>query len=231
MHSWSKLLGSVLPGSIEKNNVYYYLKKSPEKYMECTRRLCCLLGEQCKFISYKVLGGAMPCEIDTESTRGRWSGERGLVGIERHWMTQFGRVWSSPKWWQVRAGISNFIMKYQQIDWQFQCYFIFYKVPSKRADPPISVIPPDCTDNLLPSKVIGLDPGKRTMVDADGNVMKYSARQRNFESKLTRFRTVLESEKKKTGIEQLEFSLSQFWATWPLSTRNTLSCKPLWKIS
>lgn len=147
------------------------------------------------------------------------------------WMTQFGRVWSSPKWWQVRAGISNFIMKYQQIDWQFQCYFIFYKVPSKRADPPISVIPPDCTENLLLSKVIGLDPGKRTMVDADGNVMKYSARQRNFESKLTRFRTVLESEKKKTGIEQLEFSLSQFWATWPLSTRNTLSCKPLWKIS
>lgn len=66
--------------------------------------------------------------------------------------------------------------------------------------------------NEVPSKTIGLDPGKKnvaTLTDADGVVLKYTARQRNSESKLVRFRRVLAKEKKAAGIYKLEAKLSE----------------------
>lgn len=47
-----------------------------------------------------------------------------------------------------------------------------------------------------------------TMADSDGNILRYTAHQRIFESKLARYRTVLGLEKKRFGIDKLEASLS-----------------------
>ena len=65
--------------------------------------------------------------------------------------------------------------------------------------------------DIPPSRSVGLDPGLRniaTMVDTDGNVLRYTSRQRRFESKLARYRSVLHKEKRRGGMEILEARLS-----------------------
>ena len=67
-------------------------------------------------------------------------------------------------------------------------------------------------DQVPPSKCVGLDPGKRnvaTMIDSDGIKLKYTARQRLFESKVVWYRHVLEMEKRRAGIDTLEAKLSE----------------------
>ena len=74
---------------------------------------------------------------------------------------------------------------------------------------------------------VGLDPRKRnvaTMSDSKGTTLKYTARQRNFESKLTRYRGILAKEKEVRGMLPFEVELSNhssktndessFWDTW-----------------
>ena len=58
---------------------------------------------------------------------------------------------------------------------------------------------------------VGLDPRKRnvaTMSDSKGTTLKYTARQRNFESKLTRYRGILAKEKEVRGMLPFEVELS-----------------------
>ena len=67
-------------------------------------------------------------------------------------------------------------------------------------------------DQVPPSKCVGLDPGKRnvaTMIDTDGITLKYTSRQRLFESRVVRYRQVLEMEKRRAGIDALEAKLSE----------------------
>lgn len=69
----------------------------------------------------------------------------------------------------------------------------------------------DANDGSMPPG--GLDPGKKnilTMADGDGNVLRYTACQRNFESKLTRYRKVLSEERDKHHMTELKMYLSQF---------------------
>ena len=64
----------------------------------------------------------------------------------------------------------------------------------------------------LPGFKVGLDPGKRNIfvtTDKDGRTIKYSAAQRNFESRLQRYRSILSSEKKSNNVEQHEDKLSK----------------------
>ena len=66
-------------------------------------------------------------------------------------------------------------------------------------------------DSAPPCKRVGLDPGKRnvaTMIDEDGIFLRYTARQRAFESKICRLREVLKREKALAGIAELETKLS-----------------------
>ena len=71
---------------------------------------------------------------------------------------------------------------------------------------------------IYPSREVGLDPGKRnilTMTDKEGISIRYTARQKQFESGLTRYLRVLEKEKRKWGITSIEATLSR-----QLSRRN-----------
>ncbi len=65
--------------------------------------------------------------------------------------------------------------------------------------------------NELPGRAVGLDPGKKnlaSMTDENGVSLRYSLRQRNFESKLSRYREILSLEKKRAGVDALETKLS-----------------------
>ena len=68
------------------------------------------------------------------------------------------------------------------------------------------------SDRVPPSKKVGLDPGKRnvaTMIDEDGVSLRYTSRQRRFESKLCRHENVLKKEKEAAGVTELEEKLSK----------------------
>lgn len=71
----------------------------------------------------------------------------------------------------------------------------------------------EVTSCIPPSQTVGLDPGKKnvaTRIDNRGVSLKYSSRQRAFESKLCRYKRVLKKEKIAAGIETLETKLSKF---------------------
>ena len=66
------------------------------------------------------------------------------------------------------------------------------------------------TQQIYPSREVGLDPGKRnimTMTDKEGISIRYTARQKQFESGLTRYLRVLE--KRKWGKTATEATLSR----------------------
>ena len=72
-----------------------------------------------------------------------------------------------------------------------------------------------CNDDP-PSRSVGLDPGKKnmaTITHENSITVQYSSRQRNFKSKLTRYRWILNKEKKEAGVEdfiKIQFKNQQF---------------------
>ncbi len=58
------------------------------------------------------------------------------------------------------------------------------------------------------SQSVGLDSGKRNVAAMTDRDQLYTARQCNFESKLTRYRTLLKKEKDATRVAALEAELS-----------------------
>lgn len=63
----------------------------------------------------------------------------------------------------------------------------------------------------IPVWSVGVDPGRKniiTALDQDGRKLRYTSSQRTFESKLTRYRVVIEREKRKAGITEKEAELS-----------------------
>ena len=65
-------------------------------------------------------------------------------------------------------------------------------------------------DNHPLSKDVGLDPGKKnvaTMIDSDGITLRYTSRQRLFESRLIRYREILR--KDRAGVTESEAKLSK----------------------
>ena len=67
-------------------------------------------------------------------------------------------------------------------------------------------------DEKLPRFMVGVDPGRKnviTAVDKEGRTLRYTSSQRTFESGLTRYRKVIEREKNKKGISQIEAKLSR----------------------
>ncbi len=58
-----------------------------------------------------------------------------------------------------------------------------------------------------PSREVGLDPGKKNILTTMGSPL-YTARQRNFESHLSRYRSLLKLEKEKSGTRRNPFKAS-----------------------
>ncbi len=64
----NKLKGEFLPQNPEKGSVHYDLKKSPEKYVEFTKKICHALGEKGKtcFLPSRRSWVPCHCKVDTE---------------------------------------------------------------------------------------------------------------------------------------------------------------------
>ena len=222
-------LRKVLPADIEKGNIYYDLKKSPGKYVACTKRLCKAMGEDCKIHFLPSRRSWVPCHVkfDTESVLQMFTTNRRRM----EWRRSFGedRIAFNKSVWCTLLKCKKVDSKSRKFSFHHELstdgvsVSLLYSRVSAREDKehPYDLVrvtsspfPEDENDgSRLPSRTVGLDPGKKnilTMVDRDGNSLRYTACQRNFESKLMRYRKVLSEEKDKNCVTELETYLSQF---------------------
>ena len=123
-------------------------------------------------------------------------------------------------------------MKSPRMAWQRRCSSKKNSEPErkKRKTNPLEGVGLDitCLRNDLPRWKVGVDPGKKnviTCMDAKGRYLRYSSRQRMFESKLSRYRQVLEREKQTHGISEAEihFQNTATALSIPSPTCNTYS--------
>lgn len=115
---------------------------------------------------------------------------RGRKGLQRR---SVGDATPIGKGEVEKQGFLFFTMKSPRMGWQFRCCTLG-SLPPTPAQGLRALAFPNCCANTPPSRTVGLDPGKKnvlTISDLDGNTLKYTIRQRNFESKLTRYRKVL----------------------------------------
>ena len=89
------------------------------------------------------------------------------------------------------------------------------KIPvvEERDFPYLELLDDDVIDTLKPKKIIGCDPGKRSLVymtDGEGNRLQYTAPQKRIESKAKRNAYVLGIEKRRSGIIEKETVLSSY---------------------
>ena len=89
------------------------------------------------------------------------------------------------------------------------------KIPivEEKEYPQLELLDDQIIEELKPRKIIGCDPGKRSlvyMVDEDGNKLQYTAPQKRIESKAKRNAYVLGIEKRRYGIIDKETILSSY---------------------
>lgn len=222
-------LRKVLPNEIEKGSVHYDLKKSPGKYVACTKRLCKEMGDDCKIQFLPSRRSWIPCHVKfyTENVLQML----GPYKSRLEWRRRFGedrKAFNDSVWCTIlkRKKVESKIRKFSfhhELSTDGVAVSLLYSRVSARGDgghpydsrgESSSPLQEDQNDrNVLPGRTVGLDPGKKnilTMADRDGNSLKYTACQRNFESKLVRYRKVLSEEKDKNRVYELETYLSQF---------------------
>ena len=84
-------------------------------------------------------------------------------------------------------------------------------VPRKRRIAAEGIVGEDTQQPFPSGRRVGLDPGKRnivTMICEKGKKLKYTAKQRNFESNLYRYRDMLKRGRTKGDVDALETDLS-----------------------
>lgn len=218
---WLKsALGEVLPREIEKGSIHYDLKKSPEKYVACTRRLCRAMGDDCKIQFLPSRRSWVPCHVkfDTESVLQMFVPYKTRV----EWRKRFGEdrkgfndaVWDTILDSKKVDSKSRKFSFHHELSTDGVAASLLYSRVSAGGDRAQNDEHLKHTfGNMPPGRPVGLDPGKKnilTMADENGNSLKYTACQRNFESKLVRYRRVLSVEKDKNCVCELETYLSNF---------------------
>ncbi len=195
VNPYSDSLKRILPQSPAKNNITYDLKANPSKYLEATLRLCRELGaEECKFSFCPTRSSCIPChcKMDTESLAQLILPRKECVKARN----DFGKDGRKEY---------NEVVRRKKIDSKFKTFSFHHEISTdgvsvsllyssevkaepraKMGDVPekTSIEAPDTSVHTRTH--VSVDPGKRnlvTMIDAEGTVLRYTCRQRMFESK------------------------------------------------
>lgn len=215
-------LRTVLPVGVEKS-VYYDLKNSPCKYLNCTLQMCVLMegkepGFKPSFMPTRRGNIPCHCKFDTESLsqilipyKERVDARKLLVDRTLY------NEWVWEKFLDIRA-VSKKLKGYNfhhEITTDGISASILFSRPTRfgRETKRRRGCKSEAEEENCPlSSQVGVDPGRRniiTAVDREGRKLRYTSSQRAFESKLLRYREVLEKEKEKNGIVQKEAELSR----------------------
>ena len=223
------VLKEVLPANVK--NVNYDLKCDPSRYIQSTLLISRMVGSRwggiC-FLPTRRSNVPSHCQIDTEALaqifipHSERVMERKSAGDERKAYNDFvwNRVFDRRKV-DRKVKKSGFRFHHEVMTDGVAVTLLYSKITSSSLG---GAVPQSKKakreegaekDVGKPSRArrVGLDPGKRnvvTMVCEVGDKLKYTTKQRNFESGLSRYNAVLLREKKKYGVEQAETELSSF---------------------
>ncbi len=227
VNPYSDSLKRILPQSPAKNNITYDLKANPSKYLEATLRLCRELGaEDCKFSFCPTRSSCIPChcKMDTESLAQLILPRKECVKARNDFGKDGRKEYNDWVW--------NKVVRRKKIDSKFKTFSFHHEISTdgvsvsllysrevkaepraKMGDVPekTSIEAPDTSVHTRTH--VGVDPGKRnlvTMIDAEGTVLRYTCRQRMFESKHTRYQAIMKKEKRlASGVLEAEQDLSK----------------------
>lgn len=226
-------LKSILPGMIERN-VYFHLKKCPEKYLEPTK-LICQLAENAK-MSFLPQGKSwIPThtKFDTETVLQMLY--KVLDGAAMRKSVENRKIFNDVVW--------NDIVKMKKVKSMSRTFSFHYEITTDGVSSSVLFSRPrnagdgklaaPCRKRqrsphagVISARSVGLDPGKKnivTTVDSNGVSLRYTAQQRKFESKLSRYTDVLKKKRnpKRASISwKTNLAGATAEATIPCSIRN-----------
>ena len=229
-------LQHILPKNIKKS-VHYDVKVKPFSYLKGMLYMNCVLEEQERklFQPIPLRNDIIPkyITLDTASIVSLFCPEKDKNGQK----SKKGELLKNIKEnqrdiWSSFINLNNKIFrnKHYQFSYQLQtdgvgCSLLFIrkdlvenkkwgsKIPviEEKEYPYLEALNDNELNELKPRKIIGCDPGKRSlvyMVDEDGNKLQYTAPQKRMESKAKRNAYVLRIEKRKHDIIEKETILS-----------------------
>lgn len=222
-------LREILPERVDSNNVHIDLKKFPSKYVGATYRLSRAMPDS-DICFAPLRRSCIPCHVklDTEALAQIFVPYKKAVEARKaagtsNRMNYNDWVWGHVLNRRVVDGKSRKYRFHHEIMTDGVAVSLLYAREEIQTVPTLDAYgknkvqkgqaADEATSSIPPSQKVGLDPGKKnvaTMIDSRGVSLKYSARQRAFESKLCRYKRVLLKEKIAAGIETLETELSKF---------------------
>jgi hypothetical protein len=229
-------LHHILPSNIKKS-VHYDVKVRPFYYLKGMLYMNSILEENDRklFQPIPLRTDIIPkyITLDTASLISLFCPEKGKDGKK----TKKGELLKNIKEnqldiWTSFVDLNNKIFrnKHYQFSYQLQtdgvgCSLLFIRkdlaenkkwgsktpIVEEKEYPQLETLDDQIIEDLKPRKIIGCDPGKRSlvyMVDDEGNRLQYTAPQKRIESKSKRNAYVLGIEKRRSGIIEKETALS-----------------------
>ena len=200
-------LENILPTNIEKS-VHYDLEKNPGKYLKPMMLLCqAMLNKAFSFLHMRT--SCVPChfKLDTECVAQLFMTVKERTSLRKEFDDR--KAFNEEVWKRV-LNMDVVKRKLCNSGWTFHHEMYSRQVATTSSSYQRNSAPADATNG------VGLDPGKHnilTMIDGKGHIIKYSAAQRNFESRLTKYEQLQEKESEKNpAIKAAELALSKYTA-------------------
>ncbi len=202
------------------------LKKLPEKYVEFTKKICHALGEKGKtcFLPSRRSWVPCHCKVDTEGALEMFTPYSERVKLRKSFGKEDREAFNDAVWEEILdskkvAKKSKSFKFHHKISTDGVCMSLLYSKPkpfssrkTSSSSEEVSVLGKRKDPLVYSGRHVGLDPGKKNVVtttDENGISLKYSCRQKNFESGLLRYRHVLQREKsKEASVLEAESLLS-----------------------
>jgi len=200
-HDLACLLKGVLPSDIIKN-VYYDLQRDPSRYIKSTFEICKLMENECDFCFLPTRRTNIPChfKLDTDAVAQLFIPYKQRVEMRTSFPDR--KEFNNLVWKKVLK--LELLNKKLRGGWTFHhemttdglAVSILYSKTSIPCENNTSEKDSNKSSDgtAYPSRNVGVDPGKKnivTLVDGDGNFLRYSSSQRLFESGLARYRAVM----------------------------------------
>lgn len=188
----TKVARRVLPPCPRKGSYQYGMKCNPSRYIRATYHICREMGEDCDFTFLPLRTSNMPCHTKSDTKivsqiyvpplqRGREDEEGGSqqVTVQRSCVGE--NLLIEP---DIQKNSRNFEIVTDGVSASMG-------KKSANGAPRIRRSSSSTSSQELRGMAIGVDPGRKsimTMVNKDSLSLRYTTRQRNFESSLKRFR-------------------------------------------
>lgn len=215
-------LRAILPDSPPKSH-YYDLRSRPGRYLNCTLQMCMQMESSKSrfnicFMPTRRSNIPCHCKLDTEAlsqilipSKERTEARRVIPERSKYNDWVWGKALDVSRLAKRLAGFKF----HHEITTDGVAVSVLFSRPARMADGESRVKKRQRlaeSQNMPNCSRVGVDPGRKnlvTLVDQDGRKLRYTSKQRMFESGLARYREIMDREKRKASIHLKEAALSK----------------------